>query len=668
MLTDDDYTTDEGEPAPPRKSRRRPLKSSLVKTSSMPSTHRPLENVAEERVLVPQQHPPVVPPGRMMVPPMFAQDRNADVVPANMLQQQQQHQQHAYHYNDYNNTGMATSSPWNFAHPPGEILVQDGQEHDGLSTVTGTVYTAPRPPSSILIQDGDDNHDNMSTVTPAFYTVGENDPPYEIVIQDGRQVLSMATAPTNSLTNSSSIKSSSVSRSGQVTNKQLLAHDVEASSTHQPSDTDSAKDGPNSNGKDIEAQKQVKGSAKVPLYRQRRVQLGALAFLLLIGGVIGAVLALSGGDSGGGSSSSSSNSGGADGSFSPGPSPALSQSPSLAPTVFDGDSFLDRLVPAYSRAPVQTTGSPQEKALSWLKSDPVVEDYSNFKALQRFALATLFYATGGTDWVSNTGWLDFNQDECDWFSSAEEVPCSDAGQIEYLSLLDNGMVGTLPDELAILTDLVDIHFENAGISGTIPTRYGLLTNLAALRLRGLPLSGSIPKELAEITNMDLLLLSANDLVGWIPTELGRLTLLTALLASSNLLSGSLPTELSECAQLDLLSFRTNNLTGKLPTELGRLINLTGLSLYENLFSGEIPSEIGLLENVQFMFLDENDLTGQIPSEIGNLSSLVELWVSGNRLSGSVPEEVCNLVLNNGLEIVIDCDLVECDCGCLCATA
>jgi hypothetical protein len=645
MLTDDEYTTDEGEPAPPRKNRRRPLKSSLVKTS-MSSRHRPLENVAEERVLVPQQQP-VVRPGMMMIPPMFAQDRNGDVVPANMLQQQQQ-QQHAYHYNDFNNMGMATGSPWNFAQPPGEILVQDGQENDGLSTVTGTVYTAPRPPSTILIQDGDENHDNMSTVTPAFYTVEENDPPYEILIQDGRQVISMVTAPTNS---------------GGINSSSVPAHEVKASSTEQPSDMDSAKDG-NNNGnsnKDIEAQKQVKGSAKVALYRQRRFQLGALALLLLIGGVIGGVLTLSGGGS---------NSGGADDSptYSPGPSPALSQSPSVAPTVFDADSFLERLVPEYSRAPVQTTGSAQEKALSWLKSDPVVEDYSNSKALQRFALATLFYATGGADWVSNTGWLDFNQDECDWFSSAEEAPCSDAGQITYLSLLDNGMVGTLPNELAILTDLLDIHFENAGISGTIPTRYGLLSNLSTLRLRGLPLSGSIPKELAEITNMDLLLLSANDLVGWIPTELGKLTLLTALLASSNLLSGSLPTELSECTQLDLLSFRTNNLTGKLPTELGRLTNLTGVSLYENLFSGEIPSEFGLLENIQFMFLDENDLTGQIPSELGNLSGLVELWVSGNQLSGSVPEGVCNLVLNNNLEIVIDCDLVECDCGCLCATA
>jgi Leucine-rich repeat (LRR) protein len=636
--------------------------------------HRPLENVAEERVLLPQQQS-VVPPGMMMIPPMFAQDRNGDVVPSSMLQQQQQ-QQHAYHYKDFSDMGMATGTPWSFVQPPGEILVEEGQENDGLSTVTGTVYTAPRPPSTILIQDGDENHDNMSTVTPAFYTLEENDPPYEILFQDGRPVISMVTTPTNN----GGTKSLSVSQSGQVMNKQLPAHDVEASSTQQPSDTDSAKDDPNNNGinskecaNDIEAQKQVKGSAKVALYRQRRVQLGAVALLVLIGGAVGGALAFSGGGGASGGSSSSSENNSADDSppsptQSPGPSPALSQSPSSAPTVFDVESFLDRLVPEYSQTLAQTVGSPQEKALSWLKSDPVVEDYSNFKALQRFALATLFYATEGADWVNNTGWLDFNQTECDWYSSAEEGPCSDAGQITYLSLLDNGMAGTLPDELAILTDLLDIHFENAGISGTIPTRYGLLTNLSTLRLRGLPLSGSIPKELAEISNMDLLLLSANDLGGSIPTELGKLTLLTAMLASSNLLSGSLPTELGECTQLDLLSFRTNNLTGKLPTELGRLTLLTGVSLYENLFSGEIPSELGLLENVQFMFLDENDLTGQIPSELGKLTGLVELWVNGNRLSGSVPEEVCNMVLNNGLEIVVDCDLVECDCGCLCATA
>jgi hypothetical protein len=46
----------------------------------------------------------------------------------------------------------------------------------------------------------------------------------------------------------------------------------------QPSDIDDAKEGPNNkeHDKDIEAQtqKQVKGSAKVAFYRQRRVQVG----------------------------------------------------------------------------------------------------------------------------------------------------------------------------------------------------------------------------------------------------------------------------------------------------------------------------------------------------------------------------------------------------------
>jgi hypothetical protein len=356
------------------------------------------------------------------------------------------------------------------------------------------------------------------------------------------------------------------------------------------------------------------------------------------------------------------------------PTPDPTVSPTVSPTFDeDLDFFLDQLIPEYSQAPAQTMpGSPQGKALSWLKSDPAVEDYSDFKTLQRFALATLFYATGGVNWISNANWLDYNQNECEWFSSPENgdenVPCGGAGeQITSLSLQDNGMAGTLPNELAILTDLLDMHFENDDLSGTIPTRYGLLTNLETLQLPDLSLSGNIPVELGEISSLELFLLSANDLVGFIPTELGKLTLLTAMLASSNRLSGNLPTELSECTLLELLSFRSNNLTGKLPTELGRLTGLTGVSLYENMFTGAIPSELGLLENLQLLFLDENNLTGPIPSEFGKMSGLLELWVNGNQLTGSVPEEVCNLVLNNNLEIIIDCEVVECDCGCLCAT-
>jgi hypothetical protein len=239
------------------------------------------------------------------------------------------------------------------------------------------------------------NMDNMSTVTPGFFTVAEsmsNEPPYEIVIEDDQPVIK------STLT---------ASRSGRITRNPLTGQggDVDASSTQLPSDSDSAKDAPNGSSKnksdgnvDIEAQEKAKSPPKVPFYCQRRVQLGMVALLLLAGGAVGAVMALGvvgGGDDGGGIADDST----AAPTASAVPTPAPSQSPSAAPTAFDLNLFLNRLIPEYSQDAVQTTGSPQSKALSWLKSDPDAKDYSDERALERFGLATLFYATGRLDWV-----------------------------------------------------------------------------------------------------------------------------------------------------------------------------------------------------------------------------------------------------------------------------
>ena len=63
--------------------------------------------------------------------------------------------------------------------------------------------------------------------------------------------------------------------------------------------------------------------------------------------------------------------------------------------------------------------SPQSMALQWLLNDPELQCYLEqaWRIRQRFALATLFYSTGGpTNWRYKEQWMNYSVHECSWFA------------------------------------------------------------------------------------------------------------------------------------------------------------------------------------------------------------------------------------------------------------
>ena len=103
-------------------------------------------------------------------------------------------------------------------------------------------------------------------------------------------------------------------------------------------------------------------------------------------------------------------------------SPTLS--PSAAPS-WEGNYILE-LLPDFTNEAILREDSPQYQAYDWLVKDPAWSSYSDIRILQRFALATLFLATGGdTSWASAAtpykwiinstfGWMNHSVHECDW--------------------------------------------------------------------------------------------------------------------------------------------------------------------------------------------------------------------------------------------------------------
>ena len=111
--------------------------------------------------------------------------------------------------------------------------------------------------------------------------------------------------------------------------------------------------------------------------------------------------------------------------------------------------------------------SPQFKSTVWLSQDPKYYEYTQERLIQRWSLAVLAQSLDPSFEVSNSsrartlqagtgsdllpGWMTYTN-ECDWFSSSTESPCDQNGMYRTLDLQDKMLGGTLPAELALLSN------------------------------------------------------------------------------------------------------------------------------------------------------------------------------------------------------------------------
>jgi len=119
----------------------------------------------------------------------------------------------------------------------------------------------------------------------------------------------------------------------------------------------------------------------------------------------------------------------------------------LSPYSFDGGVAL------------KTPSSPQNNAMNWLAHNAMIAKYTNAKKIQRYALATLYYSTNGDGWKDRTGWLS-DDDECiGWYNKgvSDRTACTSEGSLMQLNLRSNSLKGTLPEEIALLSDSLGMY-------------------------------------------------------------------------------------------------------------------------------------------------------------------------------------------------------------------
>jgi hypothetical protein len=116
--------------------------------------------------------------------------------------------------------------------------------------------------------------------------------------------------------------------------------------------------------------------------------------------------------------------------------------------------------------------SPQRRAFQWLVfEDKTLEinPIDETRLVQRFALLTLFYACAGNDWVgrfASVPPLDQQPDrnECDF----PTVECDDSGFVVKFAPRNSRLVGTIPDEIGLLSHLTHLDVEGNELEGPIP--------------------------------------------------------------------------------------------------------------------------------------------------------------------------------------------------------
>jgi hypothetical protein len=277
---------------------------------------------------------------------------------------------------------------------------------------------------------------------------------------------------------------------------------------------------------------------------------------------------------------------------------------------------------------LQDLSSPQYEALDWMTNKDSTDlqfTLSEDELVERFVVLVFYFATGGESWSDQAGFRIPLTETCSWNSGELGVVCNNEGSVVEFVLRKFPHSSTCWSmncaNKLILTLLSNMNVAFNGISGTLPTEVGLLSSLKVLALDNNNLIGLIPHELGQLSTLQFLNLLTNAMTGTTPTELGTLSSLKGLGLGSNNLIGSIPSELGQISTLQEMLLFDNAITGTMPTELGTMSSLVTLSLALNNLRGSIPSELGQILTLEFLSLRDNAVTFTLPSELGFVTNV-----------------------------------------------
>jgi len=318
-------------------------------------------------------------------------------------------------------------------------------------------------------------------------------------------------------------------------------------------------------------------------------------------------------------------------------------------------------------------GSPQNRAANWIAHEdesnpdiPIVapaDDASAYDFVVRYILAVVYYSMGGAVAVNPSGrtppqeqidtshWteqLNFLSGEhyCEWYQIIVQeytmfprgVACKEGitgapPVIDALFLDNNGLVGTLPKEIGLLTTIEILNMDLNEIRGGIPTRFLRLSSLKHLSLAHNVLTGEFPHWIHRMRPIETVDLSYNFMAGTLPVYLSQMENMIALAVDNNGFSGDINKVFGHNAIAHNSLDWFHELTG---TPLGN-VQMQALYLEDNNFTTTLDETfLRGLSNLKNLDISGNSLNGSIPLALLQMSSLEVLDLHNNELSGLLP--------------------------------
>jgi len=284
-------------------------------------------------------------------------------------------------------------------------------------------------------------------------------------------------------------------------------------------------------------------------------------------------------------------------------------------------------------------GTCQTKARDWLRTGKDILEFKAERIRQRYAMGVFYCEMDGQDWITGDSWLS-DLHECDWYNKVGLDPCNRDEQMEMLRVTDNGLAGTLPVELFILSNLYEFTLANNLMSGTLPQLFDKFKELDTLVIPFNQFSGSFPHQIWEYPDMVYLDVAYNGFTGTIPSDID-----------------------TKMPKLQVAFLENNNMSGPIPETLGNMVQLHRVHLDDNKLTGSISPNLGNPPRMSELLLHDNELTGSIPKELGNLNRLQLLTLHYNSFDEqTIDDNICNLMYNQQLELAT-VDKATINCGC-----
>jgi len=398
-----------------------------------------------------------------------------------------------------------------------------------------------------------------------------------------------------------------------------------------------------------------------------------------------------------------------------GPTAPPSAVPSAAPTT--QAEWIGNIIFAVARFGGEEFNRPdtyQRKAMEWVlvEGNSIAMSASNDISMeelvvQLYALACTYYSTyqvpndvtnvlldseEAGPWTNSDRWMmSSSNGGCDWFG----VICNRRGQVEKISLPNNGLSGHVPPELALLKDSIlyldlynnDVHnvgelgnsflgemtklqylylgqtfFENDGI----PTGLSKLSNLVELDISFTSWFGPLQADpWSQFNKLEYLVMNGNVFNNTLPEELVQLPKLQYLYVVDSFLKGDLEW-VSRMRAIRELWIDNNPLSTQIPESLSSATTLASFSAGNCGLTGAIPASLGnLADSMTHLWLNDNGLTSDIPEDLSKLSNLQTLSLMGNEFNGGMPSEICSQKDAVGRLQTVEVDSsVPCEC-CTC---